>query len=55
MVELSEPNDAHAKLLTEGMETLVAVLGNVCIGLGEEKHKNQDYSSTGKGAGLNIN
>ena len=38
LVEMSEPNDAQAKLLTEGMKTLVGVLGNVCSGLGEEKH-----------------
>jgi hypothetical protein len=32
------PNKAHVQLLTDGMETLVGVLGNVCSGLGEEKH-----------------
>jgi hypothetical protein len=38
LVEMSEPDEAHAELLTDGMETLVGVLGNVCSGLGEEKH-----------------
>ena len=38
LVDLSEPNEAQAELLTDGMETLVGVLGNVCSGLGEEKH-----------------
>jgi hypothetical protein len=38
LVDMSEPNEAQAQLLTNGMETLVGVLGNVCSGLGEEKH-----------------
>ena len=38
LVDMSEPNEAQAELLTDGMETLVGVLGNVCSGLGEEKH-----------------
>jgi hypothetical protein len=33
-----EPNDAQLKLLTDGMENLVGVLGNVISGLGEDKH-----------------
>src|SRR5215203_3305937 len=38
LVDMTEPNEAQAQLLTDGMETLVGVLGNVCSGLGEEKH-----------------
>ena len=34
----TEPNDDQAKLLMEGMEILVGLLGNVLSGLGEEKH-----------------
>jgi hypothetical protein len=37
LVDMTEP-EAQAQLLTDGMETLVGVLGNVCSGLGEEKH-----------------
>jgi hypothetical protein len=38
LVDIAEPNEEQAKLLANGMETLVGVLGNVCSGLGEEKH-----------------
>lgn len=38
LVDMSEPNEAQAQLPTDGMEILVGVLGNVCSGLGEEKH-----------------
>jgi hypothetical protein len=38
LIDMGEPNEAQAELLTHGMETLVGVLGNVCSGLGEEKH-----------------
>jgi hypothetical protein len=38
LLDMDEPNEAQAKLLTDGMETFVGVLGNVCSGLGEEKH-----------------
>jgi hypothetical protein len=31
-------DDEQLKLLCDGMETLVGVLGNVCSGLGEDKH-----------------
>jgi len=34
----TEPNDAQAILLRDGMEVLVGVLGGVLSGLGEEKH-----------------
>lgn len=32
------PNDEQAKMLADGMEIFVGVLGNVCSGLGEAKH-----------------
>lgn len=32
------PNEVQLKLLADGMENLVGVLGNVMSGLGEEKH-----------------
>jgi hypothetical protein len=38
LIDMSEPNDAQAKLVTDGMETPAGVLGNVWSGLGEEKH-----------------
>ncbi len=34
----TEPNDVQLRLLTDGMENLVGVLGNVVSGLGEQKH-----------------
>ncbi|MEQ1661896.1 MAG: hypothetical protein ABL877_04295 [Thiobacillus sp.] len=37
-LDASEPNDDQAKLLADGMENLVGILGNVLSGLGEEKH-----------------
>ena len=33
-----EPNEVMLKLLADGMENLVGVLGNVISGLGEDKH-----------------
>ena len=38
LLDGSEPNDDQSKLLTDGMEILVGVLGNVLSGLGEDKH-----------------
>lgn len=38
LVDATEPNDDQALLLSDGMEILVGVLGNVLSGLGEEKH-----------------
>jgi hypothetical protein len=38
LLDMYKPNEEQAKLLADGMETLVGVLGNVCSGLGEEKH-----------------
>lgn len=36
MIDVTEPNEAQAKLLTDGMENLVGVLGNVRSGLDEQ-------------------
>lgn len=38
LLDSPDPNDEQLKLLSDGMETLVGVLGNVCSGLGQEKH-----------------
>jgi len=38
ILDASEPNDDQSKLLADGMEILVGVLGNVLSGLGVEKH-----------------
>jgi hypothetical protein len=38
MVDLAEPNEAQVKLLTDGMQNFVGVLGTVCSVLGETRH-----------------
>lgn len=38
ILDSSEPNGDQSKLLADGMEILVGVLGNVLSGLGEDKH-----------------
>jgi hypothetical protein len=38
ILDASEPNDDQSRLLADGMEILVGVLGNVLSGLGLEKH-----------------
>lgn len=38
LIDSTDPSDAQLKLLSDGMQNLVGVLGNVCSGLGEEKH-----------------
>jgi len=38
MLDATEPNDEQVALLSNGMEILVGVLGNVLSGLGDEKH-----------------
>ncbi len=38
MIDADEPNDDQAKLLANGMENLVGVLGAVCSGLDEPRH-----------------
>lgn len=37
-LEAGVPNDDQAKMLADGMEIFVGLLGNVCSGLGEAKH-----------------
>ena len=38
ILDATEPNDEQAALLSNGMEILVGLLGNVLSGLGEAKH-----------------
>jgi hypothetical protein len=38
MIGMDKPNSEQIKLLTEAMEILVGVLGNVVTGIGQEKH-----------------
>jgi hypothetical protein len=38
VLDVTEPNDAQAVMLRDGMEILVGVLGGVLSGLGEKKH-----------------
>jgi hypothetical protein len=38
LLNMAELNEAQARLLADGMENLVGMLGNVCSGLGEAKH-----------------
>ena len=35
---MAEPNEAQVKLLTDGMQNFVGVLGTVCSVLGETRH-----------------
>jgi len=38
MLSMNYPNEEQLRLVTNGMEILVGVLGNVIAGVGEEKH-----------------
>lgn len=38
MINTDKPNDEQLKLLAEGMEIFVGVLGNVVTGIGQERH-----------------
>jgi len=38
MIGMRKPNSDQLELMTNGMETLVGVLGNVVMGLGQERH-----------------
>jgi hypothetical protein len=38
MINMDRPNEAQLQLMGEGMEILVGVLGNVVMGLGQERH-----------------
>ena len=38
MIGMNKPNEEQIQLMAEGMEILVGVLGNVVVGLGQERH-----------------
>lgn len=38
MIGMTKPNEEQVQLMTEGMEILVGVLGNVVMGIGQERH-----------------
>lgn len=38
MIGMTEPNEEQLQLMTDGMEILVGVLGNVVSGIGQERH-----------------
>jgi len=38
MINMENPNEAQLKLMTDGMEIFVGVLGNVVAGIGQERH-----------------
>lgn len=38
MIDMIKPNDDQIQLLTDGMEILVGVLGNVVLGVGQARH-----------------
>jgi len=38
MISITNPNSEQLQLMSDGMEVLVGVLGNVVMGLGEARH-----------------
>lgn len=38
MIGMTKPNEEQLQLMTDGMEILVGVLGNVVSGIGQKKH-----------------
>jgi len=38
MIGMTKANDEQIKLTTDGLEILVGVLGNVVLGVGQERH-----------------
>jgi len=38
MIGMTNPNEEQLQLMTDGMEILVGVLGNVVVGIGQERH-----------------
>lgn len=38
MIGMHKPNEEQVQLMTDGMEILVGVLGNVVSGIGQERH-----------------
>jgi hypothetical protein len=38
MLEIDQPDEGQLKIMIDGMETLVGMLGQVVSGIGQEKH-----------------
>lgn len=38
MINMDKPNEEQLKLMADGMEIFVGVLGNVVAGIGQERH-----------------
>jgi hypothetical protein len=38
MINMDTPNAEQLELMTNGMETLIGLLGNVVMGIGQERH-----------------
>jgi len=38
MIGMTNPNEEQLQLMTDGMEILVGVLGNVVVGIGQGRH-----------------
>jgi len=38
MIDINKPNAEQTKMLVNGMEDLIGVLGNIIMGIGQEKH-----------------
>lgn len=38
MINMDNPNEEQLQLMTDGMEIFVGVLGNVVVGIGQERH-----------------
>jgi len=38
MIGMTKPNEEQLQLMIDGMEILVGVLGNVVVGIGQERH-----------------
>lgn len=38
MINMDKPNEEQLQLMADGMDVLVGVLGNVVMGLGQERH-----------------
>jgi hypothetical protein len=38
MINMDKPNEERIQMLTDGMEILLGVLGNVVTGVGQERH-----------------
>lgn len=38
MIGMTQPNEEQIQLITDGLEILVGVLGNVVSGIGQERH-----------------